>query len=357
MESSETNNDFDFNNRLISNHSVLYVWRMSSWKKPIVRRFFEGHKLRFIRRASSVKAGASLLVWGSRLVPAELDPSVSIIRLEDGFLRSIGLGAALTRPLSWAVDTRGIYYNATGPSDLEHILENSPFSEQLLERAKLFHQRLIEHGVTKYNLQGQTWTPPQNGKRIILVPGQVEADASIAYGTGEVKTNIALVKEVRAKNPEAWLIYKPHPDVVAGLRAKGVNEDKIKQYCDEYLEHGSIDQLLKYADEVHVMTSLAGFEALLRGKAVSCYGLPFYAGWGLTTDMMSTPRRTRQLSLDELIAGALLIYPMYISWDKGTRVRPEDTLDELISTKDLIKTGKIHSFWKVCFQRLLKLVR
>ena len=66
-------------------------------------------------------------------------------------------------------------------------------------------------------------------------------------------------------------------------------------------------------DEVHVNTSLAGFEALLRGKAVTTYGVPFYAGWGLTRDLGPVPaRRTAKRSIDELVAAALLIYPRYL---------------------------------------------
>jgi capsular polysaccharide export protein len=66
-------------------------------------------------------------------------------------------------------------------------------------------------------------------------------------------------------------------------------------------------------DEVHVNTSLAGFEALLREKPVSTYGVPFYAGWGLTTDLAPIPaRRTAKRSIDELVAAALLLYPRYL---------------------------------------------
>ncbi|PWY55460.1 hypothetical protein DGG96_11820 [Legionella qingyii] len=338
-------------------HSMIYAWRMPYWKRPIIRRFLAAHTVRFVRRTRSIKPGSVLLLWGSRPTPPKLRGDVSVARLEDGFLRSVGLGAALTRPLSWVIDTQGIYYNGTKTSDLENILQYSTFTEPLLERAASFHQRIVAHGVTKYNLKGQAWKPPANEKRIILVPGQVETDASIAFGTGVIKTNIELLRAVRAKNPDAWIIYKPHPDIVAGLRAKGIDEHKTHQYCDEYLDDVSIEHLLKYIDEVHVMTSLAGFEALLRGKAVTCYGLPFYAGWGLTTDMMSTPRRTRKLKLDELIAGALLLYPMYISWDKGTRVAPEEALEELISGKQLIKTGKVHTLFRVAYRTVRKLTR
>ena len=64
------------------------------------------------------------------------------------------------------------------------------------------------------------------------------------------------------------------------------------------------------------MTSLSGFEALLHGKTVYCYGQPFYAGWGLTVDAYSNPRRQRQLMLQDLIYHTLVTYPTYIHPEK-----------------------------------------
>ncbi len=66
--------------------------------------------------------------------------------------------------------------------------------------------------------------------------------------------------------------------------------------------------LLSEIDELHTLTSLAGFEALLRGRRVVVYGRPFYAGWGLTTDLAQIDRG-RRLTLEELVAGALILYP------------------------------------------------
>ena len=74
-----------------------------------------------------------------------------------------------------------------------------------------------------------------------------------------------------------------------------------------------ISSLIAMVDEVHVNTSLAGFEALLRGKSVTTYGVPFYAGWGLTHDLGPVPsRRTARRTLDELVAAALVLYPRYL---------------------------------------------
>ncbi len=89
-------------------------------------------------------------------------------------------------------------------------------------------------------------------------------------------------------------------------------------------------ELLTVVDEVHVLTSLAGFEALLRGKTVTCYGQPFYVGWGLTHDLVPLTRRIRRLTLDELVAGALILYPTYVSRTTGKFTTPERALDELL---------------------------
>ena len=88
--------------------------------------------------------------------------------------------------------------------------------------------------------------------------------------------------------------------------------------------------LLDMVDGLHVMTSLAGFEALLRGKDVTTHGVPFYAGWGLTRDLGPVPaRRGRTRSLDELIAAALLLYPRYLDPATGLPCPPEMLVERL----------------------------
>ena len=131
--------------------------------------------------------------------------------------------------------------------------------------------------------------------------------------------------------PDSYLIYKPHPDVVARLRREGSEDAQAAQWCDEIVTDVAMGELLNEVDEVQVMTSLAGFEALLRGKRVVCHGSPFYAGWGLTDDTLQHPRRTRRLGLDELVAASLILYPLYIG-AHGT-VTPEQALDELQAWK------------------------
>jgi capsular polysaccharide export protein len=107
-------------------------------------------------------------------------------------------------------------------------------------------------------------------------------------------------------------------------------------------------------DDVHVMTSLAGFEALLRGKKVFCYGLPFYAGWGLTSDAVPHPRRTRRLTLDELVAGALIEYPLYFSRTGSARLTPERAVGELLAWR--AETTGTTPWWRKSFRMVLRQV-
>lgn len=310
---------------------AVYACGFSWRKRPLVRGFSGRNDVRFVGDGAAVPAGACLLLWGTAAVPAGLPPDVRVVRLEDGFVRSVGLGADLTRPLSWVLDDVGIYYDATRPSALENLLADRALDAGQLRRAARLRERIVEAGLTKYNLSATAWRRSDTAATVILVPGQVETDASIACGTVDIRTNLALLQAVRAARPDAWIVYKPHPDVVAGLRGQGAGEDQAQRWCDEVIHGGSMHELLQQVDEVHVMTSLTGFEALLRNKPVACYGLPFYAGWGLTQDRHPHPRRTPGLSLDALVACALIDYPVYLSRESGQRCSPEQALQELLA--------------------------
>lgn len=314
----------------------VYAHGFSLWKKPIVRAFFQGSEVKFIRDIDRAPADATVVVWGRKpaACPLPEGEGTTIVRLEDGFLRSVGLGTDLVRPLSWIADRRGMYYDATCPSDLEHILQTTLFDDAVLERAKALRERIVALRMTKYNVGSATWRRRDAGRRVILVPGQVETDASIRFGAPGVNTNQGLLRAVREANPGAQVIYKPHPDVVAGLRRKGVGEDDAGRWCDEIVTDVTMGALLDSVDEAHVLTSLAGFEALLRDKRVVTYGRPFYAGWGLTHDMTPPPRRTRRLSLDELTAGALIEYPLYVSRLTNRFTTPERALEELAAWRE-----------------------
>jgi capsular polysaccharide export protein len=331
----------------------VHVLGFSRWKRPILKRFLAGSEIRFVRHASNLPAGSTVALWGSRNVA--LPEGVKTIRIEDGFLRSVGLGADLTQPLSWVCDDAGIYYDASRSSRLEKILTSAQFDAELLTRAAALRSRILQAGLTKYNADTEGWCRPTKAGRVILVPGQVEQDASIRCGAPAINTNLELLRSVRAAHPGAYIVYKPHPDVVAGLRQAGQTEERARRFCDEIVTSIDMARLLGCIDEVHTITSLTGFEALMRGIPVTCYGQPFYAGWGLTTDMAPIERRGRHLDLDALVAASLILYPTYVSRNTGRFMTPEQAVAELI---DWRRSGVAAlPLWRRGLRALLRLRR
>ena len=280
------------------------------------------------------REGGAVAVWSSVMppgFPARAEAAgVPLVRVEDGFVRSAGLGALLAPAASLVLDGRGIHYDPGAPSDLEALLAETEFDPALLARAARLREALIAGAVTKYNLPGaapQLGLPP--GRRAILVPGQVEDDAAVRRGGARLRTNLDLLRAVRRENPDALLLYKPHPDVDAGMRRGTVPPDEAGRLADRVLPGVPIAPLYALVDEVHCLSSLSGFEALLRGRRVVTHGRPFYAGWGLTEDRDPPPRRGRRLSLDALVAGALILYPRYRDPVSGLPCPPEVLLERL----------------------------
>ena len=317
----------------------VQAFGFTPWKQRSLKRFLAGSELRFrLPRALPGPRAEAVAVWGRRARPRLLATArrrgLPLLHVEDGFLRSVGLGADLIDPISWVVDRRGMYYDATEASDLEQRLATGIWSEPQLQRAEALRQQLVAQAITKYNLPGGGWQRPDAARRVVLVVGQVESDASIRYGAPGHSSNLALLQAVRAAEPEAFLVYKPHPDVVAGLCRSGDGEQRAAQVCDCLLRDGSIHALFEQVDALHVLTSLAGFEALLRGVEVNCWGLPFYAGWGLTNDRLSSPRRGRPLPLAALVHAALIDYPRYVSRHSGWFITPEQAIEELVAWRD-----------------------
>ncbi len=278
--------------------------------------------------------GGALLAWSASAPPTlpaqAASRGVELLWLEDGFLRSAGLGAAFRAGASFALDRRGPYYDPAAGSDLEHLLATVNTSETLRARARALRAAVVARGFTKYNLRGVApviAAPP--GRKRLLVPGQVEDDASVQRGGGAIRSNLALLEAVRAAEPEAFLIYKPHPDIEAGFRRGRIPAARLAGLADLVLREAPMASLFGQVDAVHTLTSLTGFEALLRGLPVTVWGRPFYAGWGLTEDRAPPLGPRRVLSLDELVAVALILYPRCVDPLTGLPCEPELLLERL----------------------------
>jgi len=316
------------------------------WKAVNVKPFLglDSKRVYFVsnaRKADALRVTNEdrLVIWGNA-VPNEVKElaqrsGAAVLRMEDGFIRSLGLGSDFVPPMSLVLDPQGAYFDSRSPSQLEDLLNFAVCDEIELRRARDVRQQIVDFGLTKYNVEPYirpNWK--SDGRQVILVPGQVEDDASIQYGCSEISSNLELLKAVRQSAPEAYIVYKPHPDVVARNRRGKISCSDVMQYAD-YLERTcSIVGCIEACDEVHTMTSLAGFDALLRNKPVVTYGQPFYASWGLTTDHFPMPRRKRQLTLDELVAITLLRYPIYWDWTLHGYTTCEAVINRIIEQKE-----------------------
>lgn len=306
------------------------IHHLSWWKKRWIGDFLSAWNL-----DSTTKSDAQAVGWG---IPD--NPKDWII--EDGFIRSVGLGVHFNRPVSLILDRQGIYFDATKASELETLLNNHVVTDWDRWRAAQLIETLVSNQITKYNVgESKPIFRPDN-QRVLLVPGQVEADASIRYGSPQLKTNAELLKAVRKSNPDAYIIFKPHPDVLAGVRDKGQWQGDYLALADHIEYECNMASLLGQVDEVHTLTSLTGFEALLRSIPVTTYGLPFYAGWGLTTDHIDCDRRAVKHDLLSLVAITLIHYPTYVDPISRKQCTPEQAIARLAQFKSGDKSIKDH---------------
>ncbi len=296
---------------------------MRLWKRRHIQDFFGRHTPVVFDKPTSPTSARRNLVWGQKNGPK------GAMRVEDGFLRSRGLGAELVPPLSLVLDDLGIYYDPTRPSRLETLIAaRADLRPDQALRAERLVDAVRRLGLSKYNIGTPLPDLPQGHR--ILVPGQVEDDASILLGAGPIRTNAALLAEARAANPEAIILYKPHPDVSAGLRSGAVQN--AEHLADRVVENVDMALLLDAVAEVWTMTSGTGFEALMRGRRVVTFGAPFYAGWGLTEDRGTIPaRRAVEVPLLGLVHAALIDYPRYLDPVTGCPCPVETVLDRLAS--------------------------
>ena len=339
----DTINTIDkYRNIYFQNEGDLYFYGVNIfniWKQNSIKDFFKPlnkNKIYFYKKIKN-PINAKIFIWGKKkfdkIEKHAKEENIPIFRVEDGFIRSVTLGSDLTKAYSLVVDSKGIYFDPTQESDLEWILNNYEFDEDLINRAKKIREYLIEKKISKYNIHKDKKLNFKTDKKIVLVVGQVEDDASIIYG-GDGMSNLELLKKVYEKRKDEFIIYKPHPDVLAGNRKGNIPKEVVLKYANKVIEDISLPSLFEVIDEVHTITSLSGFEALIRDKKVYTYGMPFYAGWGLTVDEKRCKRRKRKLSIEELIAGAYIIYPRYISPKTGKFCEVEILIEELEALKN-----------------------
>ncbi len=340
---------------------------LTPWKAKQINRFVYPSTGRCVKSFMRFRNRMeNIIVWGKAPKTDDYISKVkNFISVEDGFVRSVGLGGDLYPPHSLLFDKKGIHFDGSRTSDLEDLLQNMIIEEDELIRSRKLIDVIIQSHISKYNLRFKNQVKlPKNIKNqdTIAVLGQVETDNSILYGVPNdtiPKTNFSLVEQVKKDFPNSYVIYKPHPDIDSGLRTKGKKESSINEVADLIAYKTSLEDIFKIVNRVAVFTSLGGFEALIRKKSVITYGFPFYAGWGLTEDKLNNhpwaKRRKRRLSLEELIFISLVKYPLYCSLNSKCLLEIENVIQEITSANNSKQNLEqmVFKYWGILKDRIL----
>lgn len=339
----------NFLSKLEPQHIPTFAFHFAKWKRPLLALWFPNRQFRYyplnmaafeqrkLLKFIQQLPKAEIMVWGRNYVSLFDKVTNKIWYLEDGFIRSVELGVMHSPPMSLTIDSQTPYFDSTQASDLETLLNEYPFDQdpELIEQAHSLINKMLKFGISKYNHVPNNKRSPYGIKtrNRVLIIGQVENDASIKYGCQFPVKNNDLIRLAARENPDAEIFYKPHPDVELDHRKKLSNPEEMQHVCQILKDDFSISQTLETIDHVYTITSLAGFEAVLRNIKVTTLGCPFYSGWGLTDDRQTITRRTRCLTKEQLFAGAMMLYPKYFNYQTNKEIRIDEAMDLMIMLK------------------------
>ena len=289
-------------------------------------------------------------MWGSKDVTANVracalaaKSDAALVVCEDGFLRSADTWANLSAPdryrhgCSVVFDTLGHYFDATRPSSVERMLNDPGLTitgEQRAEARRIM-ERIVSTKLTKYNHQ-PVFTPQvgRPGRRKVLVVDQSYGDMAIAKGWGSDKTFADMLEDAKRENPDADILVKTHPDTMTGKRGGYYTDVKEEGNVFRVTMPVNPYSLMEIVDKVYVCSTQMGFEALMAGKEVHVYGMPFYAGWGLTVDKQTNPRRTNKRTLEEVFHIFYILYTHWVDIEAGKPCTIDKAMDNLLALRE-----------------------
>jgi capsular polysaccharide export protein len=348
---------------------VAILWGFNNWKWGFVSNYLPEYRTAFApRKITSINSIISIerfeikpevfIVWGYTDSPLlriyAKYKKISIYRIEDGFIRSSELGATHSTPYSLIIDRKGLHYNHEEPSDIEEILNNGSFTKEDLTTAKTCMDLMHELKLSKYNPPSIESTKAGQIKirKIIAVLGQVDNDMSVRLGNPDRWTMTNLIQLAKYENPDADIVYRPHPEIYRGYQKSKFRMRQVEKICKLSTPDMPLMDFLDNVDHVYTISSLSGLEALLRGIKVTVVGGAFYAGWGLTDDRLDFPRRKSKLTLTELFSGIYLKYPRYLADIEDSaigfqaacfRIKADhDAMSYLIAAKNVANLHDLH---------------
>jgi capsular polysaccharide export protein len=277
---------------------------------------------------------AIFLGWGYQNSGFDAMQMPKWILLEDGFIRSVGLGVEGYPAFSIVEDDMGMHYDANRFTRIEKILKETNFSNELIEKAKEAIKLIKKYKISKYNLSPMK-LPKLSSKKKVLVIAQTANDNSLKYSRALEFSPEAMIKAALEEN-EAEVYVKIHPDVLSGKKKSSIDLDLAKKYCKVITDNVNPILLLEEFDKIYTQSSQMGFEAILLDKEVVLFGLPFYAGWGLSDDRIKCKKRNRKLTKEEVFAGAYILYSKYYNPYAKRECDIIETIEEIKEQRDKI---------------------
>ncbi|XAK03145.1 hypothetical protein AAID96_03380 [Campylobacter coli] len=324
-------------NRYYNKNKALCIG-FNPWKREWFGKFVPEYNLYFIKGKNNflyillllkkIKQPYDIFIWGYTehpLITKYLQSkNITYYRVEDGFIRSVGLGAEKIEPLSLAIDKFALYYDPASNSEIHKLIEyySLNITDKERELSKKYINFIKENSIDKYNISNNHYPKSDFMQKIIneqrkkiLVIGQVDDDMSIKKGAYNIKTSHELLKLAHQENQNCLIIYRIHPDIWNKKRKN--NDDFLVDLADSeniviMSPSISLNNIWDKIDTVYTITSLTGFEALLRNKKVICTGRPFYSGYGLTQDRYNADFK-KQVDLEILFYAAYIKYPRYLT--------------------------------------------
>ncbi|AEE87646.1 Capsular polysaccharide export system protein KpsC [Francisella cf. novicida Fx1] len=316
----------------------------SNWMRGMLKIFSNAEVSTNIFRDQSIDI---FLIWGmdTYLKKEYLEYLIrfnkKVIFIEDGFIRSIypytrkENKTLLSVSCAYVIDSKTLYYDATKESDLENLI-NSDFklSDDMCQRASNCMQKIINNNISKYNHQPIVDFNFAKDKKKVLIVGQSQGDMSLKYGLCVDNSFEDMILSAMEENKNSEIIIKIHPDeLIKNKNSKYIrNLKKNKNVKIIDYEINPI-YLIKQVDIVYVLTSQLGFEALMCGKKVVCFGAPFYSNWGVTDDRIIVRRRCKKRSIEEIFYITYILYSKYYNPQTNKKETLEGVLDFIINQR------------------------
>ena len=215
---------------------------------------------------------------------------------------------------------------------------NYPEKYRWFHSMKMLMDKIVSNKISKYNHQPICQIEYDKTKERILIVDQMWGDASISYGLATDDVFHKMLEDAVRDNPQAEILIKTHPEANHTRKRKHFDFEHdafIQQHGVQKIDYDlNPYSLLETVDKVYVCTSQLGLEALMAGKEVHVYGMPFYAGWGATVDELHLDRRTRKRTVEEIVYIFYVMYMKCVSYKTDQLCTPEQAISELICLRE-----------------------